>query len=134
MLLIPFFWDKTSTNWYKLGVFLCSGGRELWSVDDTDTDKDIKDMLVDNGFPLTRITRSQGVVFAEIDHTTLNLKEFYLWSEIDPQKSEQDVWRIYKIPSQLWACPVFKNQFWETSGLIETGLRTCCEVYIESVV
>ena len=88
-------------------------------MDDTDTDKNIKDMLAENGFPLIRITRSQGVVFAEIDHVSLDLKQFYLWNEVDPQKSEEDVWRIYRVPSQLWICPVFKKQFWDTSGLMQ---------------
>ena len=130
MLLIPFFWDKTSTNWYKLGVFLCSGGRQVWGLDDTDTDSEIREMLKDNGFPVVSLRRDKdtGIVFAEIDHASLNLSQFYLWSEVNPHTSDHDVWRIYKVPATLKTnCPVFNKQFWDTSGLSEdvcTGLRT----------
>jgi hypothetical protein len=130
MLLIPYFWDKTSPDWYKLGVFLCSGGRQLWGLDETDTDSEIREILKDNGFPLVKLTRSKdtGIVFAEIDHQSLNIKQFYLWSEVNPDTSDQDVWRIYKVPANLYtSCPVFNKQFWATSGLSQdvcTGLRT----------
>jgi hypothetical protein len=119
MLLIPFSWDTDSKNgWIKFGVFLCSAGREIWSVDDTSTDADMKDLLEANGFPVLKITRMPTAVFAYIDHTTLKLNDFYLWSEVDPSKSQEDVWRIYNIPRALWTCEVFKEHFWKTSDIL----------------
>ena len=119
MLLIPFFWDTTDKKgWIKFGVFLCSAGREIWSVDDTSTDADMKSLLEGNGFPVLKLSRMPTAVFAHIDHTTLKLSDFYLWSEVDPAKSEEDVWRIYNIPHALWDCEIFKEHFWKTSDIL----------------
>jgi hypothetical protein len=119
MLLIPFFWDThEKKGWIKFGVFLCSAGREVWSVDDTSTDADIKNLLEGNGFPLIKITRMQTATFARIDSSKLKLSDFYLWSEVDPEKSEEDVWRIYNIPQTLWSCEIFKEHFWNTSDIL----------------
>jgi len=118
MILIPFFWDTTDESWIRFGVFLCSGGRQFWSLDDTDTDQQIKDMMEDNGFPLIEIRRTAVGAFIEIDHEKIKLSNFYMWTEIDPKKSEEDVWRIYKIPTALWSDPVFKERWWITSGIL----------------
>jgi len=118
MLLIPFFWDTRNKGWIQFGVFLCSAGRQIWNIDDLSTDADINGILKENGFPVKKINRSNTAVFVEIDEVNLNLKEFYLWSEVDPKTSEQDVWRIYNIPKALWTCEVFKEHFWKTSDIL----------------
>lgn len=117
MILIPFFWDTSDLNWIQFGVFLCSGGRQFWSVDDTDTDDQIREMLQENGFPTLEIKRTPDSIFAEIDRETIQISNFYLWSEINPKTSEEDVWRLYKIPKALWSCPIFKEHWWRTSGI-----------------
>ena len=118
MLLIPFFWDTRQKGWIKFGVFLCSAGREIWSMDDTSTDAEINTLLTDNGFPVKKLNRTSTAVFVEIDHEIMNLDDFYLWSDIDPKKSNEDVWRIYNIPRPLWSCAVFKEHFWKTSDIL----------------
>jgi hypothetical protein len=119
MLLIPFFWDTTTKKgWIKFGVFLCSAGREIWSMDDTSTDADIRSLLEENGFPVSKITRMSTATFVHIDSSILKLNDFYLWSEVDPDKSQEDVWRIYNIPQSLWTCEVFKEHFWNTSDIL----------------
>jgi len=118
MILIPFFWNTSDENWIHFGVFLCSGGRLFWSVEDTDTDDQIRAMLEENGFPVTEIRRTAVGTFVEIDHEKIKLSNFYMWSEIDPKTSEEDVWRTYKIPVALWSDPVFKEHWWRTSGVL----------------
>ena len=117
MILIPFFWDTRDKDWISFGTFLCSGGRQYWSVEDS---SGVEAMLTENGFPVCQITEVDDMIFAEIDYEKLNLGDFFLWSEIDPKTSEQDVWRLYKIPVALWSCSVFKEHFWKTSGLLDS--------------
>ena len=117
MILIPFFWDTRDPNWIQFGAFLCSAGRQYWSVEDN---SGVEAMLSENGFPVTQVTTVDDTIFAEIDYETLNLDDFYLWSEVDNKTSDQDVWRLYKIPASLWSCPVFKEHFWKTSGLLDS--------------
>jgi hypothetical protein len=75
-------------------------------------------MLKENGFPLLSLKTEQGVMYANIDSTKLNMPDFYQWSELDdPNKSEDDVWRTFLIPTALWSCPVFKHEFWTSTGL-----------------
>jgi len=116
MILAPYFWNTSDPNWFKLGVFLCSGGRELWNVGDKDTDKQILKMLKENGFPVLGLKRHAGVILASIDPKA-NLSDFYMWDEIDPMKAQEDVWRTFTIPAALWTCPVFKEHFWKSAGL-----------------
>lgn len=121
MILVPFFWDSEGTkDWINFGVFLCSGGRQYWSVDEGTTSEDIEAMLNENGFPVANISVKGDMVFAEIDRTKVCMEDFYLWSEIDPKTSEEDVWRIYKIPAALWSCPIYKQFFWKTSGILDS--------------
>jgi hypothetical protein len=117
MILIPFFWDTRDPNWIQFGAFLCSAGRQYWSVEDS---SGVEAMLSENGFPVTQVTTVDDTIFAEIDYETLNLDDFYLWSEVDNKTSDQDVWRLYKIPASLWSCPVLKEHFWKTSGLLDS--------------
>lgn len=117
MLVVPYFVDTTDANWIKLGIFLCEGGRSIWSTDNTDTDAQIKKMLKDNGFPVQSLRRAGGTVYANIDHTRIILKNFYMWTEVDPKTSENDVWRFFQIPVGLWSCPVFKEHFWKSTTL-----------------
>lgn len=117
MILIPYFWDTSSPNWLKLGIFLCSGGRQMWSVDHKDTDKQIRKLLKDNDFPVVSLEKRQDAIYARIDPKTLKLEEFYMWDEIDPKRSEEDVWRIFQIPKALWTCPVFKEHFAKSANL-----------------
>lgn len=130
MLLIPYFWDTSNSNWTSLALFLCSGGDAAWSVDATDTDKQIMSMLSENGFPVTALTRSadHNAMYAHIDSSKLNLSDFYLWSELDRPKIDTDVWRILHIPNALQSCPVFTEQFWFHAKLpfdcaLVSGLR-----------
>jgi len=121
MILAPYFWNTTDPNWFKLGIFLCSGGREMWSVDDKDKDKAILKMLKENGFPVLALKRQAGLILASID-PGVNLSEFYMWDEIDPLKAQEDVWRVFKIPAALWTCPVFREHFWKSANLPYQGL------------
>ena len=116
MILLPYFIDTSNPNWLKLTLFLSDGGKGFWHTDDTE--KQVKKMLKDNGFPLLSLKTDQGVIYANIDSTKLNMSEFYQWSELeDPTRSEEDVWRTLLIPIALWSCPVFKEQFWISTGL-----------------
>jgi hypothetical protein len=115
MFLIPYFIDSSNPNWFKVNVFLCSGGRQIWSVEAKD--KVILKMLKDNGFPVLHLKKDQDYIFACIDHAKLHLSDFYTWSEVDPLSSEEDVWRTFLIPSALWTCPVFRDDFMKSSAL-----------------
>jgi hypothetical protein len=116
MILLPYFIDASNPNWLKLNLFLSDGGKAFWHTGDTE--KQVKKMLKDNGFPLLSLKTEQGVMYANIDRTKLNISEFYQWSELeDYVKAEDDVWRTFLIPTALWSCPVFKQEFWTFSGL-----------------
>lgn len=115
MILVPYFVDTSNENWYKLYIFLRSGGRELWTTEETD--EVIKKMLDDNGFPVLHYKKEQDTIYAEIDSRKLQFSEFYTWDEINPGVSEEDIWRSFLIPKSLWACPVFKEYFWKSCGL-----------------
>lgn len=119
MILIPYFW-KTDVNWATFGIFLCEGGRSLWSVEDKTTIAAAKKMLMGNGFPVVQITKTNGVLYAEIS-PNLNMAEYYLWSEMTPG-SEEDMWRTFRIPMALWPCPVFKEVFCRETKLPEVAL------------
>jgi len=116
MILAPYFCDTSNPEWLKLGIFLCSGGHQMWNVDDKDKDKEILKMLKENGFPVLGMKKHTGLILALID-PKVNLSEFYMWDEIDPVNSQEDVWRIFTIPVALWTCPVFKEHFWKSTGL-----------------
>jgi hypothetical protein len=116
MILLPYFIDTSNPNWLKLNLFLSDGGKTFWHTDDTE--KQVKKMLKENGFPLISLKVEQGVMYANIDRTKLNISDFYQWSEVtDIQSSDDDVWRTFLIPTALWSCPIFKQEFWESTGL-----------------
>ena len=116
MILLPYFIDTSNPNWTKLNLFLSDGGRGFWHTDDSE--KQVKKMLKENGFPLLSLKTEQGVMYANIDRTKLNISDFYQWSEVtDIQSSDDDVWRTFLIPTALWSCPIFKQEFWESTGL-----------------
>lgn len=117
MILVPYFVDDRSENWIKFGVFLSSGGRDTWVIEDKLTDKKIQKLLKDNGFPLIDFNKTDSTIYAKINHELLNLSDFYTWDEVDPKKSNEDVWRILLIPKALWTCPVFKEKFWISASL-----------------
>jgi len=113
MILLPYFIDTSSPNWIKLNLFLSEGGKGFWHTDDTE--RQVKKMLKENGFPLISLKTEQGVMYANIDSTKLNMSDFYQWSE--SQTSQEDIWRTFLIPIALWSCPVFKQEFWKSTGL-----------------
>lgn len=111
-MLLPFF-KVITPNWIKLGLFLCDGGRSVWSTDTTDT----MGLLEENGFPVLQIITVGETVYAEIDPKTLRMDNFYQWSDINPTTSDCDSWRTLHIPVALWSCPVFKEHFWSQAKL-----------------
>jgi len=116
MILLPYFIDTSNPNWLKLNLFLSEGGKAFWHTDDTE--KQVKKMLKENGFPLISLKVEQGVMYANIDRTKLNISDFYQWSEVtEIQSSDDDVWRTFLIPTALWSCPIFKQEFWASTGL-----------------
>lgn len=119
MILVPYFW-KINTNWSTFGIFLCEGARSLWSVDDKTTPAAAKKMLIENGFPVIQVTKTNGVLYAEISQD-LNLAEFYVWDEM-PLGSDEDMWRVFNIPMALWSCPIFKEIFCKESNLPEVAV------------
>ena len=116
MRLVPYF-HTTDLNWITLGIFLSEGGRSTWEIENTDTETDIRALLKDNGFPILNIDKKAEAVYAKIDETSIKMDDFYLWTEINPKTSENDVWRTLSIPVALWTCPVFKEQFWRSAAL-----------------
>ena len=117
MKLIPYFLDTERSEWIKLSVFLRSGGREIWEVDDIEKDKTIKKMLEENGFPVLHMKREPGHIFASINSKAIKMAEFYSWAEVDPATSEEDIWRDFLIPRSLWSCSVFRDHYCKSAGL-----------------
>jgi hypothetical protein len=117
MILVPYFWDTVNPDWTTLGVFLSSGGKEAWMLEDSETDAEIIAQLLENGFPVTKLTRLGAAVYALIDQARLKMAHFYQWSEVNHTSSEEDVWRTLNIPNALWSCPVFKEHFWKSTAL-----------------
>jgi len=115
MILVPYFWNTTNPNWTTLGLFLSNGGREAWTLDGTETDGDITDMLLENGFPVAGLIRTKNAVYASVDENRIKMAHFYQWSEMNP--TSEDVWRIFQIPTALWSCPVFKDHYWKAAAL-----------------
>jgi hypothetical protein len=115
MILVPYFIDTNNSNLKVLYVFLCSGGRSVWSVEGTD--RKITKMLEENGFPVKSLKRESDIIYAHIDHIRLKKDDFYMWDEIDPKTSEEDIWRKFLIPTALWPCPVFKEHFVKSANL-----------------
>lgn len=122
MILIPYFRDTRNPDWTKWGVFLCDGGKSLWSVEDKATLVSVKKLLKENDFPLLNLKKLDGVLYAEIDSAKLDLNQFYLWSDV-PLGSDQDVWKILHIPKALWSCSVFKEHYIKESGLPSCALK-----------
>jgi hypothetical protein len=120
MILVPYFIERHD-DWVYLNVFLSSGGREVWNID-KQSDKKVLAMLKDNGFPVLHLEKTPLVFYAEIDRTKLDLGAFYTWDEIDPETSEEDVWRKLMRPLSLWSCPVFREKFCISASL-PTGLE-----------
>ena len=116
MLSIPYFKDTTNPDWLQLSLFLCEGGRSIWSVDNM-TDKEIKKMLKDNWFPVVKLERHESTVYATIDRSKLSMSDFYQWDEINPNATSEskDIWRTLQIPLALLSCPVFKEHFWKSA-------------------
>jgi len=115
MILVPYFWKDRGPNWSELSVFLCSGGRQMWSAEGTD--KVITKMLKDNGFPVVSMKKEPGVIYAQIDHSKLKMDDFYSWTELDPDNSDEDCWRTFIIPKALWSCAIFKEHIIKSMNL-----------------
>jgi hypothetical protein len=121
MILIPYFWDTSNPNWIRFGIFLCSGGRSLWEVEQSE----IEEILEENGFPLLSMNTIDKTIYAKID-PTINISNFYMWDDVNYKTTDLDVWRITKIPVALWSCEIFKQYFWKSVNLpegTELGLR-----------
>lgn len=121
MILTPYFIERTD-NWVTLGIFLSSGGRQAWHIE-PEKDKGILKILKDNGFPCDKLEKDSQVVLAKIDRTRLQIQDFYMWEEVDPETSEQDIWRSLKIPVALWSCQIFRENFYKSVNL-PSGLET----------
>lgn len=106
MLVIPLFWNPLNK---QFGIFLSEGGRSVWSVDDSVSNIELIDMLKENGFPIKYIKYMNGNAYILINYNELKLDDFYLWSDIDPLKSDKDVWRIFSIPDELLNSEKFKT-------------------------
>jgi hypothetical protein len=119
MLLIPYFKDITNPNWLQLSLFLCEGGNSIWSIPDDMTDKEIKELLKDNGFPVVKLEHHDSTIYALIDRSKLSMSDFYQWDEINPNavSESKDVWRSLQIPLALLSCPVFKEHFWKSARI-----------------
>jgi len=115
MILIPYFIDTSKKDWIQLGLFLCSGGHEVWSVDESE--KQVAQMLSTNGFPVLTMDRQSDALYAKIDIAKLQMADFYTWDELDPKTSQEDCWRIFNIPKALWSCPIFKEYYWKAAKL-----------------
>lgn len=115
MLLVPFFVERDNENWLTLGIFLSSGGREIWSVDGSD--KQILEILKENGFPVLGVEKQSDALYVNINRAKLEIDTFYTWNEVDPDKSQEDLWRTFKVPIALWSCEIFKEQFFINANL-----------------
>ena len=117
MLLVPYFWDKTSNPnkahaegtgaKARLGLFLSKGGESVWTLEGPQTRETIPEILKENGFPLLNLLCLHGIVYAEIDYGRLCMSDFYLSTE--PDVSEKDVWRIFEIPGSVLLSEEFKS-------------------------
>jgi hypothetical protein len=114
MILVPYICNTTNPNWIQLAIFLRTGGREMWSVDNPD---EIADILSENGFPVEVTVRGSDITYAKVRQDEIRMSDFYKWDEIDPSVSEQDVWRFFKIPRALWECDVFRENYIRETGL-----------------
>ena len=117
MLLVPYFWDKTS-NLNKahaegtsakalLGLFLSKGGESVWKLEGSQTAETITEVLKENGFPIVNLMCLHGITYAEINYGQLCMSDFYLSNE--PDVSEKDVWRIFEIPDSVLLSEEFKS-------------------------
>lgn len=122
MILIPYFLDMTNPNWSKFSVFLCDGGRTLWGIEDNMTPAKVKKLLKEYGFPLVDVKKIDGVMYANVDHSKLDMKEFYTWAEVNPETSDKEVWRTLLVPTALWSCPVFKEHYCKSAGLPDVAI------------
>ena len=116
MILIPYFFSKTSNGeWYNVGLFLCDGGKTLWSEEGM-TDTEIQTMLLENGFPIMEygLLRRNGICFAEVSILQMNFSDFYSWEDDIVQN---DLWRTLQIPCSLWKCPIFQHEFCKESKI-----------------
>jgi hypothetical protein len=113
MILVPYFIERTE-NWISVNVFLSAGGRQAWHIE-SDKDKAIIKMLKDNGFPILKLEKATHI-YAEIDKS-IDLSPFYSWAEVDPDTSEEDIWRTLHIPVSLWTCPIFRENFIKSANL-----------------
>lgn len=116
MILVPYVWDTRHPDWITFGLFLMDMCSARWSLDEGETTAEVEAMLLENGFPVVRLETKGEIVFAEIDASRLKLEHFYIWNELspsDPENSEKDCWRLFKLPKVLWNCNVFQESFWK---------------------
>jgi hypothetical protein len=120
MILVPYFIERAE-NWISVNVFLSSGGRQAWHIE-PEKDRAILKMLKENGFPVEKLEKADSLVYAEVDRA-IDLSPFYTWDEVDPDTSEEDVWRTLHIPVSLWSCPVFRETYMKAATL-PSGLES----------
>jgi len=114
MILVPYFIER-SDMWITLNIFLSSGGREAWHIE-PEKDKAILKMLKENGFPVLNLEKTTQAIYAHIDKS-IDLSSFYTWTEVNPETSEDDVWRRLTMPVSLWSCPIFRENFFKAANL-----------------
>jgi hypothetical protein len=113
MIVIPYFW-KTKGNTMQLGIFLSKGGSTLWSIGDNE---DINAVLIANGFPTLSLSVSDdGIVYAQIDHDTVDMSGFYTTNE--PDIGDKDVWHCIDVPMDILGLPEFLKIFYRLTNTI----------------
>jgi hypothetical protein len=115
MILVPYFIERTE-NWIRVNIFLSSGGKQAWHIE-PQKDKAILNMLKENGFPVKTLEKADIACYAQVDRTKLDLSPFYTWDEVEPDTSDEDVWRTLTIPVSLWTCSVFRENFLKAANL-----------------
>jgi hypothetical protein len=121
MFIIPFYITEKEiplgftmdTAW----IFMTHGGKEVWSVDETDCSFIIKEYLDSNNIYGTHIqTTRKDVLLYRVDIEKTKLSDFYTWNDIlTGVTCNTEIWRpIFWIRSPTTSCSDTKDEWgWE---------------------